>query len=312
MFMIKQSHTCWYCRTQDEAHHKRHEKIAETIRAIYACCNFNDWRIIPSKPAEDSPTNGEEANLANDGERDCNTAPKHAALSKRERKDAKALKRAAERNPVTTHDEVLYVEAIMHPSSSAGDDVDFDAELDRILGVFRITELTNANTRNCGLRGKELKTFHATVEKIKKAIVDDLILVKQDVLETEMRREGFLRYTSKAANSILEERYAGTDWKTGEKHPQSTTASGGIVSPPEEPSVAPRQVNISLDLAYLTDIMYSLSKEDPPPSLVVQEQEPDLRHLKIAHRRVNGDDGLETKKNPGKYTDAKGHECTIM
>jgi hypothetical protein len=240
MFMIKQSHTCYYCRTADEAHHKRHEKIAETIKVIYACCNVIDWRIIPSRPAEDGLTNEE---YPSRDERDRNSAPKQAALSKRERKDAKALKRAAERNQVITNDEVLYVEAIMHPGNSAGDDVDFDAEMNRILEVFRIPELLSGNSHNCGLRGKELKKFRATVEEIKKAIVDDLDLVKRDVLETEMRREGFLRYTNKAANSILEERYAETDWKTGEKHPQSTTASSGIVSPPEEPSVAPRQVN---------------------------------------------------------------------
>jgi hypothetical protein len=58
--------------------------------------------------------------------------------------------------------------------------------------------------------------------------------------------------------------------------------------------------------------VYSLSKGDSLPSLAIRKQQPDVRHLKFAHKRVNGDDGLETKKNPGKYADAKGIECIIM
>ena len=76
-------------------------------------------------------------------------------------------------------------------------DVDFDAEMERILDTFRITELAKRNFRNRGLQGKELKVFEELIDSFKSLIVEDLVLIKKDSMEVRMRRAGYLRYTNK-------------------------------------------------------------------------------------------------------------------
>jgi hypothetical protein len=276
MFIRTRAHTCQYCCTADEAHYQRHKEIAERIRVIYDCCKVTDWTI---KPPEATLGGGlirdDDARLADRDEIDRDSVSKNIPSSRRQKKDAKALTRAAKRPQFITHDDILYVEGVMHraDANSVGDQngpssteemeeiarnlkynahvynsqgsarelrmfaeipdahVDFDSEMKRILEVFRITELLKRNTRNRGLRGKDLKAFQIHVEEIKKFITNDLVLVKRDDLETRMRRAGYLRYTNKTAHSIVEDRYIDMDRRTGGKLKQS---------PPEEPSVPPK------------------------------------------------------------------------
>ncbi|CAO2654626.1 Nn.00g113590.m01.CDS01 [Neocucurbitaria sp. VM-36] len=155
-------------------------------------------------------------------------------------------------------------------------DVDFAAEMERILETFRVGELVKRNTRNRGLQGKELKTFHTRVEDFKKAVVEDLVLTKKDVLEIRMRRAGYLRYTNKTAYGIVEDRYTDKDWKTGEKFTSSSSASSGVMSPVEE-----------------LGVVGSKQQENSSHLLPLSTQEPDRRHLESSHKRVNGDDGLD-------------------
>lgn len=121
-------------------------------------------------------------------------------------------------------------------------DVNFAAEMERILETFRISDLVKRNSRNRGLLGKELKTFHTRVDDFKNAVVEDLVLTKKDALETRMRRAGYLRYTNKTAYSIVEDRYTDKDWKTGEKFISSSSASSAATSPVEEIGVVERYV----------------------------------------------------------------------
>jgi hypothetical protein len=113
-------------------------------------------------------------------------------------------------------------------------DVDFEAEMDRILEIFRIHELFKRNTRTKGLQGKELKTFRTLVDGFKQAILEDIVLVKKDNAEVRMRRAGYLRYTSKTAYGIVEERYTGKDWKTGEKVASSLSDFSDAITPTDE------------------------------------------------------------------------------
>jgi hypothetical protein len=321
MFMRLRSHTCHYCRTIDEAHDRRHKKIAGQIRDVYDSCGV-DWTIIPPENEERGRPRVYDTSLAGHDETDCDPTPEDTPSSKRERKDARCLARAASRNRVISREEIEHVDAVIHSAEgvSNGDsigpsstdeldeierhlkynahvynthsdrralrkfarlpdvDVDFDSEMERIFEVFRITELLQRNTRNRGLQGKELKTFQTLVDDLKKAIVDDMVAVKRDTLETRMRRAGYMRYANKSAHSIVEDRYTEKDWKTGERYLPNRSSSSGIDSPDEESSSS-----------------HSTLEENSPPSPATATAfhcGPDRRHLEKIHKRVNGDDGL--------------------
>ncbi|KAF2024561.1 hypothetical protein EK21DRAFT_78467 [Setomelanomma holmii] len=319
MFMRLRGHTCHYCRTIDEAHHGRHRRIAECLRDVYESAGEADWTIIPSEPEERGRPRAYNPNATDLGVADCGIAPEDTP-SKRERKDAKCLARAASRARVISRDEILHVDSVIHSadglSSSENDgpdnveeieeierhlkynahvynsqrdrrdlkkyarlpdvDVDFDAEMDRILDAFRIAELLKRNTRNRGLQGKGLKAFLTLVEEMKKMVVDDLVAVKKDVLEVGMRRAGYLRYTNKTAHSIVEDRYADKDWKTGEKlSPEGSSSSEPAL--PNDELESPHRVSSGSAM----NTLHSIPKH-----------EPDRRHLQKLHKRVNGDDGL--------------------
>lgn len=298
--MRLRSHTCHYCRTIDEAHHRRHKKIAEGIRDVYESCGLEDWTIIPSEPEERGRTRGQDPSSDRCDDTGRTLSTEDTPASKREKKDAKALARAASRTRVISQEEIAHVESVLHSaegfSNSNSDgprnteemeeierhlkynahvynsqpdrrelkryarlpdvDVDFDAEMERIFEAFRVTELLKKNTRNRGLQGKELKTFQALVEELKKAVVDDLVLVKRDALETRMRRAGYLRYTNKTAHNIIEDRYTDKDWKTGEKYAAIASDSSGIISPAEECGSSSRYV-ISLRFVRASSMTWS-------------------------------------------------------
>jgi hypothetical protein len=285
--MRLRGHTCNYCRTIDKAHHRRHKKIAEYVRNVYESCGLVDWTIIPSEELEERGRGRESRpGLADSEDTDRNLLPDDTPASKRERKDARCLARAASRTRVVGQDEIDYVDSVMHSVEGVSGseengpcnteemdeiashlrytahifnsrhdrrnlrkfvrlpdvDVDFDAEMERILEAFRVIELLKRNTRNRGLLGKELKIFEAIVGELRKAIVEDLVSVKQDVLETRMRRAGYLRYTNKAAHSIIEDRYTDKDWKTGEKYLSNTSNTSDTGFPDEEASLSPTYV----------------------------------------------------------------------
>lgn len=200
-----------------------------------------------------------------------------AQVTKREKKDAKSLARAAGRARFVTQDEITHVYAVLHAAESGSSsedgpasleemqlieehlrynanvynrqssrrdlkkfakipdvDMDFDAEMERILDTFRITELAKRNFRNRGLQGKELKVFEALIEAFKGTIVEDLVFVKKDAMEVRMRRAGYLRYTNRTGYGIVQDRYTDKDWKTGESITSFSSDSSGLTSPSDD------------------------------------------------------------------------------
>ncbi|KAF2129678.1 hypothetical protein P153DRAFT_423203 [Dothidotthia symphoricarpi CBS 119687] len=325
MFMRGRGHICHYCHTIDEAHYTRHHKIAEQLRGVYESCSEGNWNIVPSENDECERGRESDARSADSKEIDHSPTPGDTLSSKRDRKDAKRLARAASRSRVITQEEIRYVDSVLHSaegvSGSEADgpcnpeeideiekhlrfnahvysnssrhdlrkfaqlpdaDVDFDAEMERILDTFRISELVKRNTRTRGLQGKELKTFQTLVFEFKRAVVDDLVLVKKDFLEVRMRRAGYLRYTNKTAYGIVEDRYTDKDWKTGERIQAPTSSdSSGITSPADT-------------LIEETMMLQSKLQKNSPTRPSSSIHTPDHRHLQKIHRRINGNDGVHT------------------
>lgn len=267
----------------------------------------------------------------------CDRSPtlEETTTSKRDRKEAKCLARAASRTKVVTHEEIQYVDSVIHSSEGVanGDgispanveemqmieqhlrynanvynshssrkalkrfakipevDVDFESEVERVLETFRIIELVKRNFRNRGLQGKELRTFESLVDAFRGAVVEDLVLVKKDMMEIRMRRAGYLRYTNKAAYNIVENRYAEKDWKTGERITSSASESSSLSSPSNELVSSPVYVSFNMSLPVDTNACNSDICE-PPNSVQSPASGPDHRHLQHIHIRVSGDDGL--------------------
>lgn len=100
--MRLRGHTCKYCMTVDEQHYRRHHDIVERLRAVYESCGEADWNIAPD---EFGPEERGRVREPGDGD---------TALSKRERKDAKRLVRAASRSRVITLEEIGYIDSVVH------------------------------------------------------------------------------------------------------------------------------------------------------------------------------------------------------
>jgi hypothetical protein len=113
MFMRLRSHTCHYCRTIDEAHDRHHKKIAGQMRDVYDSCGV-DWTIVPPENEERGRPRAYDTGLAGHDDTDCDAIPEDIPLSKRERKDAKCLARAASRNRVISREEIEHVDAVIH------------------------------------------------------------------------------------------------------------------------------------------------------------------------------------------------------
>jgi hypothetical protein len=118
MFMRLRGHTCTYCQSINEAHYKRHHDIAEQLRAVYESCGDVDWTIVPYEPEAEERGRAREPGDSSGGQEevDRSITPEDTPSSKRERKDAKRLARAATRSRVVTQDEIRYIDSIVHSS----------------------------------------------------------------------------------------------------------------------------------------------------------------------------------------------------
>jgi hypothetical protein len=117
MFMRLRGHTCTYCQSIDEAHYKRHHDIAEQLRAVYESCGEVDWTIVPCEPEVEERGRVREPGDSSGGQEvDRSVTPEDTPSSKRERKDAKRLARAATRSRVVTQDEIRYIDSVVHSS----------------------------------------------------------------------------------------------------------------------------------------------------------------------------------------------------
>jgi hypothetical protein len=153
-------------------------------------------------------------------------------------------------------------------------DVDFKTEIDRILDVFRVTELIRRNQRNRGLRNKELTNFQTLVAELKDMIISDLILAKRDELETRMRRAAFLRFTNRAGYDIVAYRYTEKDWKTGEKIRPET-----LETPSPDNLTAPTE----------KDEFDHDESTKPEDGISTMNNQPDRRHIELSHKKLSID-----------------------
>lgn len=114
--MRLRGHTCAHCISIDEAHYKRHHDIAEQLRAVYESCGEIDWSIIPSAPDADKRGRSKEPGdaLGTAESQDIQLNPEDVPSSKRERKDAKRLARAASRSRVITQEEIKHMDSVIH------------------------------------------------------------------------------------------------------------------------------------------------------------------------------------------------------
>lgn len=173
-------------------------------------------------------------------------------------------------------------------------DIDFGAEMDRILDILRVSELLKRNDRNRGLRNKDLSTFKTLVAELRVQIIDDLILFKRDDLEIRMRKAAFLRYTNRASYDIMTDRYTEKDWKTGEK---IRTAGS------ESPSSGSLAVVDEEDGDECEDFTRTKEKLTMPrPSLL---NNADRRHIEKPHQRI-AEDGLREEAKVIEKTRATG------
>ena len=129
--MRLRGHTCAPCLSINEVHYRRHHDIAEKLRAVYEICGEITWGIIPS----DNDSRERAKECGDIPEADENQDPNYdygdTPTSKREKKEAKRLARAASRSKVITQYEITYIDRIMHSSHglpSNDSDVPYNAE----------------------------------------------------------------------------------------------------------------------------------------------------------------------------------------
>jgi hypothetical protein len=236
---------CAACVGGDKAHHKRHLDICEQLRLVYEL-NGEYPSLIP---AVEGPRDHDNAKPTDADDQSRNSSVDSLPITKKMRKDARKLSKAAGRSKVITYDEIEYVGSILHLlSSTVGADgpdnmtevekiekhlrynanvytkgvkrsvlsnfanipdagLDFEHEMDRILDDLKVTDLLKRNTNNRGLQGKDLKNFESPFASLKTMIVEDLVMVKQDEMETRMRRADYLRYANRTSFAIIEDRY---------------------------------------------------------------------------------------------------------
>jgi hypothetical protein len=251
MFMRSQGHTCSSCQSIEEAHYQRHKKIVKRIRDIYKDGGKTDWTGIPCK----KKVLGTDMGLSESDKTSHISSTKRERKTQKQLARAALRYRVISQDEISHIEAVIHsvdslsgadvivphntgelkeighqlnltADVYMHsgrqglkkPSRISGIDIDFHTAIERIFDAFRVNELVKDNSRNQGLQRKYLKAFQSSVPGLKEALVEDLVLVKRDELETRMRRAGYLRYTSKASHNIIEDRYSEKNWKTGEKH----------------------------------------------------------------------------------------------
>jgi len=150
--------------------------------------------------------------------------------------------------------------------------INFEAELSRILDVFRITELQQQIVRTRGQKIKAPNGLSALVPQLKALIVEDLILVRRDDLEVKMRKTAYLRFTHRASFNKVEARYSDRDWKTGQKLPlprRESMTSGSLTVVEEDQTQA-----------------HVETPKKSASATPVRSSDADRRHLDLNHRQV--------------------------
>lgn len=318
MFMRNRGHTCDMCIHIDEHHYKRHFEMCEHVRNIYESCG-EDWPLIPEDEEERGRSMARNSDaFDSDGlsstSSDIHLKKRDRKEQKRQIRAASRIKVVTQED-VKYIDSVLHPAAVQERTENPANpeeieeieqhlrynaqcynqgqkrsklrqfarmpdaDIDFGAEIDRVLDILRINGLVKRNGRNRGLRNKELANFTMLVSELKEQVITDLVQTKKDELEIRMRRAAFLRYTNRASYDIVTNRYADKDWKTGEKH--RSVGSGSASS--DDLTAVEEQVEKD-DLADQNELRnYSTATL----------HDADRRHIEQPHKKVGSDRLLE-------------------
>ncbi|KAL1597939.1 hypothetical protein SLS60_008427 [Paraconiothyrium brasiliense] len=320
MFMRNRGHTCDMCMHIDEHHYKRHHEMCEQIRGIYEACGEDwpiipededdqgraMFRDTDTRGSDDlSNTSGDVVPLKKRERKEHKRQMRAASRSKVVTQDDiryidsvlhPAASQAANGNPDNPEEIEEIEQHLKYNAQCYNDgqkrsdirlfahipdaDIDFGAEINRILEILHIAELLKRNERNRGLRKKELSNFKTLVSEFKDLVIMDLVQAKKDELEIRMRRASFLRYTNRASYDIMANRYAAKDWKTGEKYQSagsaSTSADSLTAVEEDEEEIDAEDIATQNDLRHLS----SATLHDA-----------DRRHIEHSYRKI-GSNGI--------------------
>lgn len=122
------------------------------LRSIYESCGEDDWTIVPSDPGD--------LKRGRSSERPHEDTP----VSKRERKDAKCLARAASRAKFVTQDEIAHIHSVLHAAEISAAS---DASPTSVEEIQLIEEHLryNANVYNSQSSRRDLRKF-ATIPDV--------------------------------------------------------------------------------------------------------------------------------------------------
>ncbi|KAF3043997.1 hypothetical protein E8E12_005444 [Didymella heteroderae] len=321
MFMRNRAHICNYCCTIDEAHYKRHRDLVEQLRSIYESCGEADWTIVPVEPGDPRWSRSSDAQTSEGETSDRSITPEETPASKRERKDAKCLARAANRTKVATQEEIKYVDSVLHSSEGvANGDGASPANVEEVWLIEEHLRY-NANVYNSSTSRKALKRF----AKIPEVDVDFENEVER-VLET-------FRIAELVTRNFRNRGLQGKELKTFENLVEAfrnTVVEDLVLVEKDMMEISMRRAGY---LRYTNKNTYrivedryaekdwktgerimssaseSSSLSSPSDGLIPSQSNihdppnldrsvtpaPDCRHLQHIHTRVNGDDGLSQR-----------------
>ncbi|KAF2659085.1 hypothetical protein K491DRAFT_215572 [Lophiostoma macrostomum CBS 122681] len=193
LFMRNRGHCCAACIGADEAHHKRHTRMAEILREMYelrgedpfiggdndAFVNAQAWR-----PGDRNGCHSPDENLGSSPD---GSNADVSLLKKKERKDFKKLEKAKNRPKVVTLEEIEYLDSVLHPkedikSTNGGSEPANLEEVDEIERNLRY----NAKEYNTGVK----RTLLQSSTSVRNAEVDFEVEMAR-ILCTLRVRDGF-------------------------------------------------------------------------------------------------------------------------
>ncbi|KAF2121344.1 hypothetical protein BDV96DRAFT_682593 [Lophiotrema nucula] len=192
------------CHGIDEAHRKRHTGIAELLKLLYELCGLSGSIVsvaIFQSGVSQEKTSDEGSRVTEDDEdRNGHGTPRSGGdtdkqkLTRRERKDAKNLAKAASRVKVMTCQEVDYVHSVLHPARD--EDNSIGPESVEEMEDFERNLTYNASVYGSGTKSAVLRSFNkisytgidfdAEMERI----LDDLRLA--ELVMKNNKREGLM------------------------------------------------------------------------------------------------------------------------
>jgi hypothetical protein len=322
MFMRLRSHTCHYCRTIDEAHDRRHKKIVGQIRDVYDSCGV-DWTIIPPENEQRGRPRAYGTDLAGHSETDCDLTPEDTPSSKRERKDAKSLVRAASRNRVISREEIEQVHAVIHSAEGVSNgDSTGPSSTDELEEIERHLKY-NAHVYNTQSDRRALRKF-ARLPDVDVDFDSEMERIFEvfritELLQRNTRNRGlqgrelktFQTFVDDLKKAIVEDlvavkrdsleirmrragymRYANKSAHSivEDRYTDKDWKTGERYLPNRSSSSGIDSPDEESSSSHST-----LEENSPLSPATAFQSGPDRRHLEKIHKRVNGDDGLGQK-----------------